>query len=109
MGGLAMVTGNAVVGFTLAERMMMTTAALGLEAVDHDAWGSLTAAQAKAAIEKIQLTSVINAESLSREKLPKNYLFKTRAGGAGILQILGFTESPRSVKLRYKLVQSGKN
>jgi len=32
--------------------------------------------------------------------------FKTREGGMGILQITGFTDNPRGVKLRYKLVQS---
>jgi uncharacterized protein involved in exopolysaccharide biosynthesis len=34
------------------------------------------------------------------------YLFKTREGGMGLLQITGFTENPRGVKLRYKLVQN---
>jgi len=35
------------------------------------------------------------------------WFFKTREGGEGILQILGFTENPRGVKIRYKLVQNG--
>ncbi|MFO1488587.1 MAG: protein kinase [Verrucomicrobiota bacterium] len=38
--------------------------------------------------------------------LPRTYLFKTREGGKGLLQITGFTENPRGVKIRYKLVQS---
>lgn len=33
------------------------------------------------------------------------FLFKTESGRIGLLQITGFTESPRGVKLRYKLVQ----
>jgi serine/threonine protein kinase len=33
------------------------------------------------------------------------WFFKTRDGGLGILQIAGFTENPRGVKIRYKLVQ----
>jgi serine/threonine protein kinase len=33
--------------------------------------------------------------------------FETRKGLKGILQITGFTENPRGVKIRYKLVQSG--
>jgi len=37
--------------------------------------------------------------------LPGTFLFKTREGSEGILQILGFTEQPRGVKIRYKLVQ----
>jgi serine/threonine protein kinase len=37
--------------------------------------------------------------------LPRTYLFKTREGGKGLLQITGFTENPRGMKIRYKLVQ----
>jgi hypothetical protein len=37
-------------------------------------------------------------------ELPNTYLFKTREGGRGILQITGFTETPPAVKIRYKLV-----
>jgi hypothetical protein len=33
--------------------------------------------------------------------------FRTREGGMGILQITGFADNPRAVKLRYKLVQNG--
>ena len=36
------------------------------------------------------------------------YLFKTREGGLGILQITGYTENRRGVKIRYKLVQTAK-
>ncbi len=39
--------------------------------------------------------------------LPKTYIFHTAKGDAGILQITGFTENPRGVKIRYKLVQTG--
>ena len=34
------------------------------------------------------------------------HFFKTRQGRIGLLQILGFTDNPRGVKIRYKLVQS---
>src|ERR1035438_5702051 len=37
-------------------------------------------------------------------ELPNTYLFKTREGGMGILQITGFTENPSALKIRYKLV-----
>ncbi len=37
--------------------------------------------------------------------LPGPIAFSTRDGTDGILQITGFTENPRGVKLRYKLVQ----
>ena len=34
------------------------------------------------------------------------FLFKTREGGVGVLQILDLTDNPRGVKIRYKLLQS---
>ena len=37
------------------------------------------------------------------------WFFKTREGGVGILQIVGFTDEPRTVKIRYKLVRDAAN
>ena len=39
--------------------------------------------------------------------VPIFYGFQTSKGGQGILQITGFTENPRGVKIRYKLVEHG--
>jgi hypothetical protein len=36
--------------------------------------------------------------------LPLTLAFETRAGSAGLMQITGFTDSPRGVKVRYKLL-----
>lgn len=38
-------------------------------------------------------------------KVPPTFLFRTASGQIGLLQITGFTENPRGVKLCYKLVQ----
>jgi serine/threonine protein kinase len=38
--------------------------------------------------------------------IPATFLFKTREGTAGVLQILGETDNPRSVRFRYKLLQA---
>jgi hypothetical protein len=35
-----------------------------------------------------------------------SFIFQTREGGKGILQILGFADNPPGVKVRYKLIQS---
>ncbi len=43
--------------------------------------------------------------SILRGDTPLIYKFKTREGGIGILQIVGFTEKPKGVKIRYKMVQ----
>lgn len=46
-------------------------------------------------------TVLINTE----DSMPPTWLFQTREGSIGILQITGFTENPRGVKIRYKLVR----
>jgi len=43
-----------------------------------------------------------------RGELPATFAFKTREGGQGLLQLTGFSENPRGVKIRYKLVQVGR-
>ncbi|MBN1256102.1 MAG: hypothetical protein JXA52_00195, partial [Planctomycetes bacterium] len=44
----------------------------------------------------------------AKGELPETFLFKTREGGVGILQITGFIDQvPRGVKIRYKLVRQG--
>ncbi len=94
------------VSFTLAEKMMLATSSLAVQAAS-DGWHTLNAAQAEAAIGQLQLSSVITVETVPENQLPKSFLFKSRTGTMGILQITGFTENPRGVKLRYKLVQGG--
>jgi hypothetical protein len=41
----------------------------------------------------------------AKGELPETWLFRTREGGVGLLQITGFTENPRGLRIRYKLVQ----
>ncbi|MHC4483450.1 MAG: HEAT repeat domain-containing protein, partial [Planctomycetota bacterium] len=43
------------------------------------------------------------------EDLPRTFLFKTREGGMGILQITGFTGKNKGVRIRYKMVQKGRS
>jgi hypothetical protein len=40
-----------------------------------------------------------------KHQLPRTLAFQTREGISGLLQITGFTDKPRGVKVRYKLVQ----
>src|SRR5437016_1084526 len=37
------------------------------------------------------------------------WFFQTRDGSKGVLQIVGFTNDPRAVKIRYKLVRNSAN
>jgi hypothetical protein len=40
---------------------------------------------------------------------PMTFAFKTSSGGVGLLQITGYTENPRGVKISYKLVREGRD
>lgn len=41
-----------------------------------------------------------------RDEAPKTFLFQTREGRIGVLQILGFTKNPNGVKIRHKMVEN---
>src|SRR5207302_9138499 len=44
-------------------------------------------------------------QSLVAGKTSATWIFNTREGSLGVLQITGFTDKPRGVKIRYKLVE----
>jgi len=68
-------------------------------------WSNVSAA---AIAEVVKSKSSKDTTLLSADELlPSTWIFQTREGGMGILQITGFTENPRGVKVRYKLVQNG--
>ena len=70
--------------------------------VPVEAWNDLSAVSVA---EQLAQTNSKNTILLGPGKsLPPTWLFQTRKGSAGILQITGFTENPGGVKLRYKLV-----
>jgi predicted Ser/Thr protein kinase len=80
--------------------------------VDSTNWDNSSAEWVRSRAEKLplsvkasELPSVTISMTCSEDgALPSTYLFKTREGGRGILQITGFTETPPAVKIRYKLV-----
>jgi hypothetical protein len=85
----------------------------GVVALDVDgAWDSTDTIQMKKLVEDIRSSMILSSGvGLSDNRLPRTFLIKTRDDNIGLLQIAGFTEHPRGVKLRYKLVQNsgGKN
>jgi hypothetical protein len=80
--------------------------------MSNDAWTSLSAATVNAMAE-LQGTESVGgrlAASYGEEKLgqpPVTFAFRTANSTRGLMQVTGFTENPRGVKLRYKLVQNG--
>jgi hypothetical protein len=48
----------------------------------------------------------MEAELPNRKTIPATFLFKTRDGGMGVLQVTGFAETPPGTQIRYKLVRA---
>jgi beta-lactamase regulating signal transducer with metallopeptidase domain/HEAT repeat protein len=70
-------------------------------------WERLTAREVTAnrlldQMEANKITSMMPMEAPDR---PATYLFRTRENGIGILQIVDFTNNPKGVKIRYKIVE----
>ncbi len=70
-------------------------------AVEKDRW-DISVAELKATLA---MSKPGTPQMIGKGALPATYLFKTREGGIGVLQIVGFVEKPSAVKIRYKLVR----
>ena len=70
-----------------------------------DQWERITDRQAFDTLRNKSMTDGMTVIAVAPAQPPQTFLFKTRAGGVGILQFTGFTDNPRGVKLRYKLVR----
>jgi serine/threonine protein kinase len=71
--------------------------------LENDAWDRLAPEQLASALADAKAETWGSLDGTG--KFPKTYAFQTREGVVGILQLIGTTEEPQSVKLRYKLVQ----
>jgi hypothetical protein len=110
----AMGFGNSAVPATDSGLLCINgTFAMPVETMD---WDSATAATILAHARNLPTASAPVKDTPEFQKmtvmlwnedgvLPETYIFHTGAGTAGLLQITGFTENPRGVRLRYKLVQ----
>jgi serine/threonine protein kinase len=53
--------------------------------------------------------SLVGAAPFVRaDQMPDSHAFRTKDGTMGVLQVIDFTDNPRGVKIRYKLIQNGK-
>jgi hypothetical protein len=72
----------------------------------NDYWdGRMPTAEVTSSGLPINLGETVTASGAG--DLPQVFGFQTPLGKRGLLQITGFTENPRGVKIRYKLVQNG--
>ena len=93
-----------------------------LAAVTENRWYSVTRPDLDSALEAVWLgdanesrTTGIEVAHVSERRgitsytifgvLPVTFAFQTRKGDLGILQVIRFTEEPRGIRIRYKLVQ----
>jgi len=79
-----------------------------LAPADQSYWDSLSADMLPSLIAHFS-NQVMAPRMLSKSELPATLAFKSREGNEGVLQITGFTENPRGVQIRYKLVSSDKS
>ena len=76
--------------------------------VREDRWNNLTAAEVGDFVERYKPPYGVPEGSGLGGSIGTDiptFLFKTREGGVGLLQITGLADDPRGVKIRYKLVQ----
>ncbi len=73
------------------------------------AWDQITPAEVQSELRRAKAetngSSATVASMIAPGNLPATFLFRTREGGSGLLQITGFTDRPAGVTIRYKLVQ----
>ena len=74
--------------------------------VPRGQWEDLLAKELVNKLAPIRSSAELGLTNKSVSQLPATYIFKTREGGMGILQITSFTENPKGVKIRYKMLQS---
>jgi serine/threonine protein kinase len=81
-----------------------------IDPVPRDYWDKLTQFNLAAFLQRHANNYAFPEEAIGgttgTDVHQPTYLFKTREGGIGLLQITGFTDNPPGVKIRYKLAQS---
>ncbi|MEI6074457.1 MAG: protein kinase [Verrucomicrobiota bacterium] len=105
-GDLANIKGIERGGWDIIQDNPETIFGVTMKAVPLPAtqWDHLTPQQASVQIKAAPVQAFVQFSPVTN--FPATYAFQTREGGMGLLQFTGFTENPRDVKLRYKLVQN---
>jgi len=90
-----------------------TNAELKLARVGNDKWGVISEAELVRVLAgdstplQIVTQGMMKVYLLPKEmQLPMTFAFKTSSGGVGVLQVTGYKDHLRGVKIRYKQVQT---
>jgi hypothetical protein len=98
------------ISFSHDAKKLLVTGDTDIKVVTQASWEAMLPEQIQAEVGQFQFTpgeSIIMSVAIEDSEMPKVFVFKTRAGGIGLLQVTGFTDNPSGVKIRYKLVQNG--
>jgi serine/threonine protein kinase/LysM repeat protein len=103
--------GADAVGWVVGDNPRLAGIGMAAVPVPADAWNTVAAKQIAEETDNIGPSDqthplIMQPVQTALPDLPVVWLFKTRDGSYGVLQITGFTDNPRGVKLRYKLVQN---
>ena len=103
--------GADAVGWVAGDNPRLAGIGMAAVPVPAGAWNTVTAKQIAEETANIGPSDqthplIIQPVQTALPDLPVVWLFKTRDGSYGVLQITGFTGNPRGVKIRYKLVQN---
>jgi len=72
-------------------------------------WDKTTAAEVLSNRELLKDKFGFDNIQRFRRQLPATFMFKTRQGGMGLFQIVGFTDDPYGVKVRFKMARRASN
>lgn len=85
---------------------MLTGFDMVIQPLPTNSWDSTTPADVVQSWALMQYEPMLNFTFAAKPAETDTFLFQTREGGKGILQILGVTGDRRGVKIRYKLAQN---
>jgi hypothetical protein len=79
-----------------------------LEALkDDNEWDSLSAVECARRIDRVRADSnPLGDHVIVWKTLPSTWIFQTREGGRGILQVVDTWDQPKEVKIRYRLLEN---
>jgi hypothetical protein len=77
---------------------------MAVVSISPEKWGNLTVDELNAALDGIPLKGQTHMDFAYDHSA--TFLFRTREGGQGILQLVEFTDDPRAIKIRYKLLRA---